>query len=82
MRKLHRFGLVHHHDVISDFHDNRVSNCIGCSKLVSNVRFNLLKKPCDKIHGFYSAVIEIKLLIETNCTLIIAAHVIVEIITG
>ena len=47
-----------------------------------NVRFNPLKKSCDKIWGFYSAVIEIKRLIETNRTRINAAHVIVEIITG
>ena len=47
-----------------------------------NVRFDLVRKSCDKTWVFYSAVIEIKRFIKANCTRINAAHVIVEIIAG
>ena len=39
VRELRRFVLVQRDDVISYVHDNRVSNCIGCSNSVSKCSF-------------------------------------------
>ena len=62
VRECRRFVLVQRYDVISDVHDNRVSNCTGCSNLVKNFRFNQLKKACDQIRVFILPSLKLKAL--------------------